>query len=378
MEAGQCMDKRWLLAPIFVVSLLTAPVANAALPAYFTYIMDGGGKVTSSALVKDGMTYVSASHWEAAGLKVVWDKSHQRAEFTGWGKKIAVRIGSKQGVIDGKLVNAEGVPFELNGQLYVPARFLVNSLGGTTVSWDATKRIYTATGLLSFASASAQFGGSTYTVDKKTGSLYLTDSAGLTRLLANLGSQLFDAVQFNFQKTPKGLLYLTLTDVYGEPHINNKWYTMIIKDGMVIRQASVGYYIRYGDNVKIAGNQLLLTDGKILRLIEDGTGNVTEKIDLTTLRDISDNYLVEGMDEDYLMIRSNQQGFLMMIDRKTGTKTLLYKELLDVEQQKYAETNDLPFYGDNLKFLKREGDALLFNNDYVQDGKIYKFMLGGS
>ncbi|WP_280786469.1 hypothetical protein [Paenibacillus sp. PastF-3] len=78
------------------------------------------------------------------------------------------------------------------------------------------------------------------------------------------------------------------------------------------------------------------------------------------------------------MIRSNQQGFLMMIDRKTGTKTLLYKELLDVEQQKYAETNDLPYYGDNLKFLKREGDALLFNNDYVQDGKIYKFMLGGS
>lgn len=85
------------------------------------------------------------------------------------GKKIAVRIGSKQGVLDGKLVSVEGVPFEINGQLYVPARFLVNSLGGTTVSWDATKRIYTATGLLNYASASAQFAGSTYTVDKKTG-----------------------------------------------------------------------------------------------------------------------------------------------------------------------------------------------------------------
>ncbi|MEK4287986.1 hypothetical protein [Paenibacillus sp. FSL P4-0502] len=72
----------------------------------------------------------------------------------------------------------------------------------------------------------------------------------------------------------------------------------------------------------------------------------------------------------------------MMIDRKTSAKTsaktLLYKALLDVEQQKYAETNDLPFFGDNLKFLKREGDALLFNNEYVQDGKVYKFMLDGS
>ncbi|CAH1056797.1 copper amine oxidase N-terminal domain-containing protein [Paenibacillus pseudetheri] len=372
------MNKRWLLAPILVASLLAAPVANAALPAFFTFIMDGGGKGTSSALVKQGITYVSANHWETAGLKVVWDKSHQRAEFTGWGKKIAVRIGSKQGVLDGKLVNVEGVPFEINGQLYVPARFLVNSLGGTTVSWDATKRIYTATGLLSFASDSAEFGGSTYTVDKKTGSLYITDSVGHTRLLTKLGSQLFDAVHFDFQKTPKGLIYLTLTDVYGEPHINNKWYTLIIKDGMVIRQASVGYYLRYGDNVKIAGNQLLLTDGKLLRLIEDGTGNVTESIELTTLGGNSDNYLVEGMDEDFLLIRSNQQGFLMMIDRKIGTKTLLYKVLLDVEQQKYAETNDLPFYGDNLKFLKREGEALLFKNEYVQDGKVYKFMLDGS
>ncbi|OME37257.1 hypothetical protein NSS98_18885 [Paenibacillus sp. FSL E2-0274] len=71
------------------------------------------------------------------------------------------------------------------------------------------------------------------------------------------------------------------------------------------------------------------------------------------------------MDKDFLLIRSNQQGFLMMIDRKTSAKTLLYKALLDVEQQKYAETNDLPFFGDNLKFLKREGDALLFNNEYV-------------
>lgn len=62
-------------------------IEGETLIAYFTFIMDGGGKGTSAALVKDGITYVSASHWEAAGLKVVWDKSHQRAKFTGWGKR---------------------------------------------------------------------------------------------------------------------------------------------------------------------------------------------------------------------------------------------------------------------------------------------------
>jgi hypothetical protein len=371
------MDKKWLLAPILAASLLIAPVTNAATPAYFVYTIEGGGKSTSSALLKDGIAYVSTSYWEAAGLQVVWDQGHKRAEFTGWEKKIAVRIGSKTGVLDGKLVSVEGVPFESNGQLYVPAVFLVKSLEGETVSWDAAKRTYTAKELKTFSSSSAQFGGYTYTVDKKSGHLYVTDSSGRTSLLANLGSEIYDSVQFDFQKTPKGLIYLTLTDVYGEPHINNKWYTLIIKDGGVIRQASVGYHLRYGNNVKITGNQLLLTDGKTLRLIEDGTGNVTQTLDLTKLGGVDDTYLVEGMDEDFLLIRPNQQGLLMLIDRKTGTKTLLYKALLDPEQQNYAENNDIPYFGDNLKFLKREGDTLLFTNEYVQDGKVYKYILGG-
>ncbi|MFE4709834.1 copper amine oxidase N-terminal domain-containing protein [Paenibacillus sp. NPDC056722] len=372
------MNKRWLLAPVLAASLLVAPVINAATPAYFVYTTDGGGQSTSAALIKDGITYVSSGHWEAAGLRGVWDQGHKRVEFTGWEKKIAVRIGSKTGVLDGKLVSLGGVPFETNGQLYVPADFLVKSLEGETVSWDAAKKIYTAKEIKSFSSTSAKFGGNTYTVDKKAGRLYVTDSSGRTRLLANLGSELYDMVAFDFQKTPKGLIYLTLTDVYGEPHIHNKWYTLIIKDGGVIRQANVGYYMRYGNNVKIAGNQLLLTDGKTLRLIEDGTGNVTQTLDLTKLGGVSDTYLVEGMDDDFLLIRPNQQGFLMLIDRKTGSETLLYKELLDPEQQNFAETNDLPFFGDNLKFVKREGNALLFTNEYVRDGKVYKFNLSGN
>ncbi|MFC3746151.1 copper amine oxidase N-terminal domain-containing protein [Paenibacillus sp. GCM10012306] len=371
------MNKKWLLAPILAASLFVAPVTNAATPAYFVYTTAEGGQSTSSALIKDGVTYVSSGHWEAAGLRGVWDQGHKRVEYTGWGKKIAVRIGSKTGVLDGKLVSLGGAPFKTNGQLYVPADFLVKSLEGETVSWDADKKTYTAKEIKSFSSTSAQFGGNTYTVDKKAGRLYVTDSSGRIRLLANLGSELYDMVAFDFQKTPKGLIYLTLTDVYGEPHIRNNWYTLIIKDGGVIRQASVGYFMRYGNNVKIAGNQLVLTDGKTLRLIEDGTGNVTQTLDLTKIGGVSDTYLVEGMDDDFLLIRPNQQGFLTLIDRKTGTQTLLYKELLDPEQQNFAETNDLPFFGDNLKFVKREGNALLFTNEYVRDGKVYKFNLNG-
>lgn len=235
--------------------------------------------------------------------------------------------------------------------------------------------MYTAKNFQSFSSSSAVYGGITYTVDKQTGKLYAQSPAGQPRLIANLGSELYDMISFDFRKTAKGLIYLTITDVYGEPHINNKWYTLIIKEGIVIRQASVGYWIRYGDNVKLYGDNLILTDGKSLRVIEDGTGKVKETLNLVKLGGIDDKYLVEGIDDDFLLIRPNQKGLLMLIDRKTGAQTLLYKELLDAEQQVYAETNDIPFYGDRLEYIKREGNVLQFKNQAVQDGRIYKYDL---
>ncbi|MNF10647.1 hypothetical protein D3C80_2116540 [compost metagenome] len=68
-------------------------------------------------------------------------------------------------------------------------------------------------------------------------------------------------------------------------------------------------------------------------------------------------------------------GFLMLIDRKTGTKTLLYQSLLDADQQAYAETNDIPYFGDQLEYIERKGNLLLFKNQAVQDGRIYEYDL---
>ncbi|OKP69763.1 hypothetical protein A3842_25400 [Paenibacillus sp. P3E] len=371
------MVKKWLVAPLLAASLLMAPITDAASSAYFKYSMEGGGQSTNSALIKNGITYVPAYLLESAGLQATWDQAHQKVQFVGWKKKLGIRVGSSKGVLDGVIVDLGGTPFIYEEQLYVPARFVVGSLGGTTVGWDAAHRVYTAQGLKSFNSASAVYGGNDYTIDKKTGNLWVTAPSGEPKLLAKLGSELYDMVQFDFKKTPKGLMYLTITDIYGEPHINNKWYTLILKDGMVIRQDSVKYWMRYGDNVKMYGNHLVLTDGKTLRLIDDGTGKVTSFIDMVKLGGVAENYLVEGMDDDYLLIRPNQKGLLMLIERKTGRQTLLYQKLLDTKQQEYAETNDIPFYGDNLKFIKRDGDALLFSNEYVRDGKIYKYLLTG-
>ncbi|WP_342561658.1 stalk domain-containing protein [Paenibacillus sp. FSL R7-0345] len=371
------MKKSWLLLPVLLFLLGFPPVTSAASTAYFTAIWENGGQSTSPALLKEGVVYTNANILESAGLLASRSGSGSRTVYTysSWKKSVTVTTASKTAKLDGQTVSLGGKSFVYKDELYLPARFVVGALGGETVSWNAKSSVYTARNLHFFSSASAVYGGVTYTVDKQTGKLYAQAPAGQPRLIANLGSELYDMIDFNFRKTDGGLLYLTIKDIYGEPHINNKWYTLILKDGMVIRQASVGYWQRYGDNVKMYGDNLILTDGKLLRVIEDGTGKVKETLDLVKLGGIDDKYLVEAMDDDFLLIRPNQKGLLMLIDRNSGNKTLLYKELLDADQQLYAETNDIPFYGDRLEFTGRTGNLLKFKNQAVQDGRIYEYDL---
>lgn len=110
-------------------------------------------------------------------------------------------------------------------------------------------------------------------------------------------------------------------------------------------------------------------DGNTLRFIQDDTGNVIDTLDLVKLGGEEDAYYVEGIDKEIILLRGNQNGLLTLIDRQTGERTLLYKELLTAKDQEYAENNDVPFKGDTLKFIKRSGDKLYFINDSPLTGK---------
>lgn len=78
-------------------------------------------------------------------------------------------------------------------------------------------------------------------------------------------------------------------------------------------------------------------DGNTLRFIQDGTGNVIDTLDLVKLGGEEDAYYVEGIDKEIILLRGNQNGLLTLINRQTGERTLLYKELLTAKDQEYAE-----------------------------------------
>ncbi|WP_068603596.1 stalk domain-containing protein [Paenibacillus swuensis] len=359
------MKKTLYIALMMITAAFIDPTWIKADSINVNYTLRWDNKSTNDgkAVVHQGVVYVPVLQTlSSSGLKLTWDNNGRRAAFDSWKKKFAVRVGSSAGMLDGKLADVGGAPFKYQEELYIPIRFLARAIESDALRWDAKTRTITAHGLNTYRSYSAKHGGLTYIVEPKESALYVVDRQGREKKLAKLGAPIYEYLSFRFRTTPGGLLQLTLNDNYGEPHINNRTFSVIMKDGAVIHQSHVHYWMRFQENVGHVNNQLLITDGHTLRLIEDGTGAETETLDLQKLGGEKDEYFVEGMDEDILLIRPNDSGILMLIDRKFGTNTALYKKLLSKEEQEYVEVNDVPYRGDHLTFVKRSGDVLYFKN----------------
>ena len=138
------------------------------------------------------------------------------------------------------------------------------------------------------------------------------------------------------------------------------------------------YSFRFENNIKFYGEQVVLTDGKQVFLINDNTGEITQTLNLVNLIGEEDSYFVEGIGEDYLLVRPNRNGLLTLINLKTGGKVQLYTELLNETEQRYAETNEVPYRGDGLKFIEQKGNSLYFKNTstfFGTDNTLYIYEL---
>jgi hypothetical protein len=167
------LNRKWIAVAALAATLVFPSIVNAGETAYYRFSWDNGGDSSGGAIVKNGTPYVPASIAEMAGMTLQWDKKHQGAEFEGYGKKAAVRIGSKTGFVDGHLVGVGAAPFLYKDELYVPARFIVQTLEGGSVRWDAEHHLVTASGLHTYAGVSQTYAGNTYSIVKKTGEIFI-------------------------------------------------------------------------------------------------------------------------------------------------------------------------------------------------------------
>lgn len=332
--------------------------------------LDSNELISGSTVVDKGLAYLPLKTIaEQLGANVV--QNGNRITVRGKVYSFAIRIGSNTAVLNGKSTRMKGSPWTRNEEVFVPAKFLVDALKGTGLKYEPEVKTIVASDIYSGHNKS-HYGGLNYRISSD-GKLSATNSEGVTKQLYDFETETYNPHNFEFTKTNQGLLILRITDIYGEPMVQQHVFTVIMKNGAVIRQSKVNYFKRFANNaaVSVNGKELVLTDGIKLRILEDHTGSVKETYDLIELGGVEGKYAVEAVEDDFLLIRSNTKGLLTYIDRRTRERIVLYKELLPLEEQQYAENNDVPYYGDEIYFLRRTEQNLEFKITEELSGKQY-------
>ncbi|GIP42773.1 hypothetical protein J45TS6_12320 [Paenibacillus sp. J45TS6] len=333
----------------------------ASSPSY-ELVLDSGSVIEGKAVIKQGVSYLPLLQISKdLSLSATLDQSGKRVTVLSPSMNLAVRLNSKQAVVNGKGITMSAAPFKNGQEIYVPASFLVSALQGEGLTYDRLAKKLSATGIYS-GNDSSVYGGLRYEISQE-GKLFTTNAKGKKNQLYDFKKEIYNQPVYQFTKTAKGLVILNISDYYGEPMLNKQTFTVVIKNGAVIRQSYVKYFNRFEENavLSVDKKEIVLTDGDTLRILEDGTGKISQTYDLKKLGGEDDTYFVEAVDKEYLLIRPNKKGLLTYIDRATGERTLLYKKLLGKADQEYAEINDVPFFGDQIRFTERKGDTLTFH-----------------
>lgn len=349
-----------------------ALASSSSLPTTYTFYLanDPKGFIVNPTIIQNGTIFVDIRELaQDAGLTFAWDSTGQRASLNGFMKKVAIRLGSRTAMLDGKMVTLSAAPFKSKDKrnnveaVYVPVRFAVQLLGGDHIQVDRQQVHVQARNIKSYNVINDVYKGSTYTLKKDGGDLYVAHGKQTPVKLVSLGIH-FDSVNMEFESTAGGLLILTINDAYGEPHIHNQQVKLIFQKGKLIRKAYADFTTINDSDISTYQDKIVLSDGKILRMIEDGTGNVVDQLDLVKLGGGSnEKYAVEGLYDDAILMRTASKGQLLLIDRNTNQTITLYKELLDASWQKQiSEDVDIDSFGsgDYLQFDKRVNHTFYF------------------
>lgn len=375
------MNKKMFFSALLSSTLLLqsslcnpASASSSSLPPTYTFYLanDPKGFIVNSTLIQNGTIFLDIRELaEDSGLTLAWDSTGQRASLNGFMKKAAIRLGSRTAMLDGKIVTLSAAPFKKkekktnNEIVYVPVRFGVQLLGGDHIQVDRQQVHVTARNIKSYDVITDVYKGSTYTLKKDGGDLYVAHGKQAPVKLVSLGID-FDSVDMEFESTAGGLLILTINDAYGEPHIHNQQVKLIFQKGKLIRKAYADFTTINDSDISTYQDKIVLSDGKILRMIEDGTGNVVDELDLVKLGGGSkEKYAVEGLYDDVILMRTASKGRLLLIDRHTNQSVTLYKELLDASLQKQiSEDVDIDSFGsgDYLQFDKRVNNTFYFTS----------------
>ena len=249
------------------------------------------------------------------------------------------------------------------GEGYIPIRLAAEILQGR-LFWDQqTNTVY----LTDYQTVKKELEGEEYYLKAVNGDLLLKAGGRAVKILS-VGKSL-DFPKLTLLKTPQGNTLVNIHEVTGEPHVHHYLYTFYIKDQKVVYQTTAYYMGRWEENWKLYQESVVMTDGKKVVLINDRMGEVSQTYNLVDFTGVSDDYFLEALGKDYLLVRPNGAGLLTLIKLKDRKSILLYKELLSpMEQEQIEKASPRE---DHLELIKEENGTLYFRNN--TDSELFEY-----
>ncbi|USB33838.1 copper amine oxidase N-terminal domain-containing protein [Paenibacillus sp. YPG26] len=293
---------------------------------------------------------------------VIWNEAAKEVSIFAPEHTIQLKPGCQSARHNGRAIQLTAPSTMKNGRIYVPLRFIAQSLGAQ-VGWNASKRkasiSYPEIYMMEIVQPSRE-ASNTFWLNTLSGELYQYTSGAKAAVLTgklNYEPHSIHYMNISIDSLQAGEFMVKVVDYYGEPMIHTVNNTAYIKNNKLLNQSSVEYFQRDSPNISSFKNRPILTDGKRLQMLDPKDGSVEKEFDLVKLGGYDELYSVEGMGDDYLLIRPNKTGMLTLVNPDTDRKKVL-NELLNKEDQEFFNTNDLPYLGDWL-VVKGEQDGII-------------------
>ncbi|MEF2968974.1 copper amine oxidase N-terminal domain-containing protein [Paenibacillus sp. M1] len=360
-----------------VTLAFTVTLASVGLPGYGPLQASAAETVTNqkSTLTLEHQTYKQSGQLylplrEVAAyldLQLTYDNASKSLELTGVTQFAKFKVGSLKATGKNGVTVSLGAPVQQKqGVTYVPAS-LFAKLFGIPVTATGTKDI---SYVYSSKYTLIQTDGMLFWLNRDKGVLYAGPSGQLPVRSGTVNIEYPDWLGMDAHKIDENTYVVNINNAYGEPHIFNTRYRVLLHNGTIVRQTGMSFggpsYINLEPDVLSYDGKILMNNGRTANLVkQDGT--VVETIDLEKIGGPDDVYSVEAMESDFLLIRPYSTGTLLLVDRESGETTPIYKSMLDqgiIEQI----DNDEFGIGDGLKYIGRSGNQLKFSWKFAYSG----------
>ncbi|SDO14850.1 Ankyrin repeat-containing protein [Paenibacillus sp. yr247] len=134
------MNYRIITAALSLILLVTLIVPGNAFAAIDVYVDDSHITFNEDPINEEGTTLVQFRPiFEKLGLNIKWDSDRQEVTGTKKNLEIKLTIGNKSASVNGVSRDLEKAPKIINGNTFIPLRFVTEISGGSVI-WDGKRR----------------------------------------------------------------------------------------------------------------------------------------------------------------------------------------------------------------------------------------------